>query len=64
MVSRSVASIGYDEDAMTLDIEFRNGSLYRYFDVPEAVYLGLLRASSIGRYVNAKIRDRYRYVEL
>ena len=62
--SRSVASVGYDESTGTLAIEFRNGSVYEYFDVPRAVYHALLKSTSIGRYVNTNIRDNYRYVQL
>jgi len=64
VLSRSVASVGYDESTRTLAIEFRNGSVYEYFDVPRAVYHALLKSRSIGRYVNANIRDNYRHVQL
>jgi hypothetical protein len=56
--------VGYDESTGTLAIEFRNGSVYEYFDVPRAVYHALLKSTSIGRYVNTNIRDNYRYVQL
>jgi hypothetical protein len=34
VTSSNIASIGYDEDSQTLEIEFLNGGLYQYFDVP------------------------------
>jgi hypothetical protein len=40
--SKSVASIGYNDLSDTLEIEFRNGSVYRYFDVPEETYAELM----------------------
>jgi hypothetical protein len=61
--SRSVASVGYSESTRTLAIEFRNGSIYEYFDVPRAVYHALLKSTSLGRYVNVNIRNVYRYVQ-
>src|SRR5665809_51701 len=36
--SRSVASAGYDERSRTLEVEFTNGSVYQYSDVPLGVY--------------------------
>jgi hypothetical protein len=54
-----VLSIGYDREAFTLEIEFRNGHVYRYFDVPEAAHRLLMKASSIGGFVNAIIKPRF-----
>ena len=62
--SRSVASAGYDERSRTLEVEFTNGSVYQYSDVPLGVYEQLLSAESIGRFVNQQIRNLYRYVRM
>lgn len=59
--SRSLASVGYDMTSRTLEVEFVSGSVYRYFDVPAAVFDGLLAAESAGRYFNAHVRDHYRF---
>ena len=59
--SSSIAAVSYDDAAFTLEVEFVNGSVYRYFEVPAAVYLAFMGADSLGRYFNAQIRDRYRY---
>ncbi|GAC1388036.1 MAG: hypothetical protein NVSMB31_01360 [Vulcanimicrobiaceae bacterium] len=50
--SKAVRSIGYEPITRTLDIEFHSG-VYRYNDVPETEYEGLLHAESIGRAVMA-----------
>jgi len=42
VASGSLAAIGYDSQARTLRIKFRNGGVYDYFDVAPAVYEGLL----------------------
>lgn len=42
-----------------LTIWFDSGGRYDYFDVPEQVYVGLMRAESKGRYFNQNIRGRY-----
>lgn len=58
--STNIRSVGYDSAMGTLEIEFQSGGVYQYSDVPEAVYSALMRASSKGRYLNDKIKDRYR----
>jgi hypothetical protein len=59
--STNVAEVGYDPDNMILEVLFHNGGLYQYFGVPEYVYRELLNAASIGRYVNDRIKDHYRF---
>jgi len=62
--SSSVRSIGYDPVHRVLEIEFRPRRLYRYFDVPDDVYEGLVHAPSIGRFVNYNIKERFHYEEV
>jgi len=59
--SSNIASIGYDADSNTLEIQFKNGGIYRYYGVPQTVYAGLMAASSHGSYLAQAIKDRYRY---
>ena len=54
--SSNLASIGYDPQNMTLEIEFTNGSIYQYFNVPPTLYSGLMAASSHGSYFDAHIK--------
>ena len=44
--SSSIRSVGYDPQTQTLELEFHNGGVYRYANVPEAVYRGLMLADS------------------
>lgn len=62
--SSNVASVGYDQETQTLEVEFNSGSVYQYFDVPQHVYEGLLTAESAGRFLNAEIKGAYRYARL
>lgn len=62
--SSNIASIGYDEDTNTLEIEFHNGGVYQYFDVPFHVYDGLMEAASKGQYLAQQIKGHYRYVKV
>ena len=57
--SKSVASVGYDPARFELEVEFRNGRVYRYEQVPVAVYGLLLQAPSIGEYVNKIVKPRF-----
>ena len=59
--STSLASVGYDPTYWTLDIEFRKGSVYRYFWVLPSVYQSLMQAPSKGRFFMTQIRDRFPY---
>lgn len=62
--SSNVASVGYDPNTLTLEVEFKDGSVYQYFDVPETVYQELRRASSVGQFMHANIRNNYRYTKV
>lgn len=59
--SSNLASVGYDEDSQTLEIEFQNGAVYQYFDVPRAHYDDLVSVGSVGQYFHQQIRGVFRY---
>ena len=61
VTSSNIASIGYDTSSQTLEIEFLNGSVYQYFDVPQHVYNGLMSADSHGQFLAQNIKGVYRY---
>ncbi len=54
--SSNIASIGYDLETSTLEIEFLNGSVYQYYNVPESVYDGLINSASKGSYLSQFIK--------
>lgn len=62
--SSNIASIGYDPTSYTLEVEFHNGLIYRYFDVPKSVFDALMSAASHGQYFNSHIKERYRSVKV
>ncbi len=57
--SRTVASASYDDPSSTMELEFVEGRVYRYFVVPRSVFDALLTADSIGRFFHEHIRDVY-----
>lgn len=62
--SSSVASVGYDPSARVLEVEFRNGGVYQYLDVPSDEYEEFQDADSKGRYLNTEIKPNHRYRRL
>ena len=57
--STNVASVGYDTKSKVLEIEFKSGGVYQYSNVPEKRHQSLMKASSIGSYVNREIKPWY-----
>jgi hypothetical protein len=60
--SSAIAKVGYSKRRHILEIEFVNGAVYRYFDVPVSVYRELMSAESKARFYDSKIRKHYRSV--
>ena len=59
--SRTLASAGYDHPSATMELEFVEGRVYRYFVVPRSVFDALLTADSVGRFFQEHVRDVYPY---
>lgn len=59
--SSNIASIGYDPGSETLEIEFTNGSICQYFNVPAGLHEQLMAAPSKGQFLNTYIRNAYPY---
>jgi len=60
--SRALAKIGYSKRHHILEIEFLNGAVYRYLDVPATVYHDLMAAESKERFYDSNIKRHYRSV--
>lgn len=60
--STAIAKIGYSKRRHILEIEFVNGAVYRYLDVPPAVYRDLMSAESKARFYDSSIRRHYHSV--
>jgi hypothetical protein len=59
--SSAIERARYHPDGGTLDIWYKGGDRYSYFDVPLEIYLALREAPSAGEYVNFEIKPRFRY---
>jgi hypothetical protein len=64
VVSDMMSSVGYDPTTAVLEVEFRSGSVYQYFDVPPDHYVALLAATSKGRFFNARLRPVFRCLRI
>ncbi|WP_417432735.1 KTSC domain-containing protein [Hoeflea sp.] len=62
--SSSIASIGYDPSSQVIEVEFNDGAVYQYMNVPQIVFDGLITAGSHGTYLNAHIKGQYPYQRL
>ena len=57
--SNVIKSFDYEGKTQTLRVEFNNGSVYKYHDVPDSMYQELKIAPSVGQYFNTHIREKY-----
>ena len=62
--SSSIASVGYEAEVATLEVEFASGAVYRYFAVPTAVHLQLMGAASKGAFLNRFVRDFFPFARV
>ena len=60
--SSQIKAVGYDENALILEIEFKSGSVYQYDRVPASVAACMMDAGaveSVGTYFGANVKDRF-----
>ena len=49
---------------MTLEVEFRSGMIYQYFDVPFGIHEQLMGASSHGEFLASQVKGTFRYARI
>lgn len=59
--SSNVLSIGYEPTSCTLEVEFKDGGLYQYYNVPEQIYQEFMASTSKGKFLHAYIKPAYPY---
>ena len=57
VTSSNIAAVGHD--GTDLFVKFLNGSEYKYYNVPEAIYEELKNAGSVGQYLNQNIKGSF-----
>ncbi|MBS0548645.1 MAG: KTSC domain-containing protein [Proteobacteria bacterium] len=61
VASSNIASIGYDEPAQTLEVEFINGAIYQYYNVSSDIFAAFKESPSKGSFLNLYLRNAYPY---
>jgi hypothetical protein len=59
--SSSINSVGYDPKRQVLEVEFVDGDVYQYSDVPRQIYEAFLQAESMGQFMNWEFKEKFRY---
>jgi hypothetical protein len=63
--SSAIASIGYDEETETLEVEFTGGTVYCYLRVPADIAAAFVDADSRGKYFAEVVREAgYEYYQV
>jgi hypothetical protein len=62
--SSTIAGFDYDKATQVLTVEFKSGGRYNYYDVPMAVFEGLVAANSKGQFHAQNIKNSYRYARV
>jgi hypothetical protein len=53
--SSGITSVGYSPEDQVMEVHFSSGRVWWYYNVPQAVYLGFLKAPFRGQYFNKRI---------
>lgn len=68
VTSSNVASMAYDSKSRILEVEFKGGEIYHYFDAPVSVWTELRRrqrtGESIGKYLNSHVKGIYQFKKI
>lgn len=59
--SSTILRFGYEEQDRVLKVEFKNGTVYDYYDVPEHVFSGMKNSASKGQFLAQQVKGTYRY---
>ena len=62
--STNLSRVRYNESLLTLEIEFKGGRVYQYFDLPKHIFKELLRADTKDKFSHQQIKGHYRYARV
>lgn len=57
--SETLLSVGYDSPTETLEVEFKNGGIYQYYNVPVPIHQEFMASESKGKFLNVYIKPAY-----
>jgi hypothetical protein len=61
--SSNISAIGHDSETRILYVAFRNNSVYLYHDVDADKHAALMKADSVGGYLNAHIKGAHKFTK-
>jgi hypothetical protein len=64
VLSSMIRAWAFDPASSVLEIEFQNGRIYEYREVPEFLARGFAAAQSKGQFFLSRIADRYTCEEI
>jgi hypothetical protein len=59
LTSSYLSGMSYNPETRELDIRFKNGRIYSYYNVPPNVAEDMLTASSAGEFYSTNIKGQY-----
>ena len=62
--SSTIRAVGYNPEHQELLLEFVNGGVYKYIDVPASVHTALMAADSKGSFFARQIKNDYQAVRI
>ena len=62
--SSKIVRFAYDVQAQVLAVEFKSGSTYNYYDIPEIIFEQMKAASSKGQFLAQQVKGSYRYARV
>jgi len=64
VTSSNLRSIGYEPENSTLEIEFKSGAVWQYYDFPESAWHEFDSVESHGKYFHSDIKGKYRELQV
>ncbi len=62
--SSNIVSVGYNPKSKVLEICFKGGRVYQYYQVTDRVYQGMMVSQSKGKYFHKMIKGKYTYKQV
>lgn len=59
--SSFLASVGYNAESSTLEVEFKSGRVYQYFGVIPETHNAMIGADSVGAYYSRAVSGKYEH---
>ena len=61
--SSNIKSVGHDPNSNTLEVEFKDGSVYQYAGVDTDKHQALINAKSIGSHFHQYIKSSHKFTK-